>query len=153
MNRVVNSFHVITLALVLAFSMAAIGTAVAGNPLEPNWLWPTKSIAVAQSTKALILGRDTNAISHAQRELDKLRDYDRVVALQNLCLGWLRVREQARAAPFCDSAVTAATVLPPSRKKNDYSTLDVVKANIKLTRDLYVAQDAKVTDESNGSRP
>lgn len=146
MNRVNYSLDIITLTLVLVMSLAAMGSAFAKSPIEPNWLWPDKSIPVAQSTKALMMGRDERAISHAERALDKVRDYDRVVALQNLCLGWLRLQNAERATAYCESAITAARVLAPSRAKTGYSTLDVVKANIQLTRDAYSAQVATVTD-------
>lgn len=149
MKRFNNSLNFIMLTLVLVTLLTGMGTAFANNLNEPNWLWPTKSIPVAQSTKALIMGRDARAISHAERALDKVRDYDRVVALQNLCLGWLRLRDAERAGPYCEAALTAARVLPPSRVKAESSTLDVVKANIQLARDSYNIQNTSVADATD----
>jgi hypothetical protein len=153
MTRIDNSFNIITLSLILAISLAAMGSAFAKSPNEPEWLWPTKSIPVAQSTKALVMGRNTNAIAHAERALDKVRDYDRIVALQNLCIGWLRMHETEKAEPYCASVLSAASALQLSRTKSGDSTLDIVKSNIKLTREAYGAPSSIVVGATGNSSP
>jgi hypothetical protein len=137
MTRLDHALNIIVLALVLAVSLAALSPARAGEPAQPVWLWPQQSIAVAQSTSALVTGRPERAAKFALRGLKDSAGYDRVVALHNLCLALVRLEETDRAQPVCDSAMTAALAL--ERKVGEPALFDIVEANIARERGIAAA--------------
>jgi hypothetical protein len=128
MSRVDNSLNIITLAMVLGLSVAAAGSAWAGDNRTPTLLWPKESIAASQSTKALLIGHTGRAVKFAERALERAEGYDRVVALHNLCLGLIRQGDATRAQQICLDAETTAA---------NHGFEKIVAANIDITRKAH----------------
>lgn len=147
MNRVDNSLNFITLTMVLALSMAA-GAAIAKDRSATNWLWPHNSIAVSQSTRALLAGHEVRAIDRATHALEKVQGYDRVVALHNVCMGYLRQGDAANANPACDIALTAAVAYSDENPQFP-SVRDTVQANIQRERENQAKQNTNIAQASS----
>jgi hypothetical protein len=137
MPRIDNSLNIIVLALVLAVSFAAVGLAQPAEAKPVQWLPAEASIPAAQSTAALVQGHPARAQIMAERALEQAQGYDRVVALHNLCVAWLRRGEAERAAPHCDEAVKTAAALP--RRLDGRALSDVIFANIARERSSQAA--------------
>ena len=143
MTRLDNVLNIIVLALLLALSIAAIGTAQAAERPPARWLWPQQSIAISQSTTALVLGHPRRAVMMAERGLSTAGSYDQLVALHNLCIGWLQQRDTVRATPSCDQALRMASQSP--LQFFGQPVLAMVKANIERERGAHDARFAKTT--------
>lgn len=110
-----NSLNII--ALTLALGAAAVSAPALAAGSEDTALWPERSIPVSQSTRALVVGRDAKAVAIAEHALPRLDGYDRVVALHNICVGYMRLGQTEAAGAACDSALIAAVPAPSASER------------------------------------
>ncbi len=138
MTRIDQVLNIFVLALVLAVLFVAAASAQPVDRTATQWLWPQQSIAISQSTTALVMGHPARAVTMAERGLSTVQGHDRLVALHNLCIGWLQQRDPARAAPACEQALTMA-----AHAANGFAgqpEFAVVKANIDRERGAHDAR-------------
>jgi hypothetical protein len=132
MKLIDNLLNIIMLTLLFSVSFVVIASAQTAQSAQVQWLWPVQSVAVSQSTTALVLGHHGRAIRMAERALARTEGHDRVVALHNLCIAYLRSGELTSAIPQCNSALSAAGA--GAQQGSGQSTFAIVKANIDRER-------------------
>lgn len=117
----------------LATALAAVSGSEA--VAEGAALWPERSTHVSQSTRALVLGKDAKAVAIAEAALKRVDGYDRLVALHNVCVGYVRLGQNEAAAAACDTALAATA--PVAGATAPYRALQAkVEASIAETRRL-----------------
>ena len=141
MTRLDTSLNIIVLAMLFAISFATLASAQTTGQSNLRWLWPQDSIAVNQSTIALISAHHTRAIQSAQRGLVNAKGNDRLIAMHNICIGWLRLREPKRAETPCSAALLAAA--EAQGEVNGQPIGVIVKANIERERSAHDVRLAK----------
>lgn len=125
MLRIDKAFNIIGLALIILACSLAIAQAQTPSSTSVQWLWPSQSVAAAQSTTAMVQGQIGRARAAAERARLSARGFDEVVALHNLCLLDLGRGEYSAN---CDEALRAASKLPVIIQGR--SLPEIVAANI-----------------------
>jgi hypothetical protein len=130
---------VFALALAGAIGAAQVRPAIAADPATPVPIWAQLSIRVGNSTSALVTGHTRRAIRLASTAVDRVAGHDRIVALHNLCLAWLKEGDTTTARGYCDAAL---------RDVGDNPKLaELVRANIGAAQQTLVAEAAETARE------
>ncbi|MDX2142135.1 MAG: hypothetical protein SFV19_02160 [Rhodospirillaceae bacterium] len=135
MTKSLISPVIVSFVLASVLSLAVFAPAARADETRPTPIWAEQSILVGQSTAALVTGHTRRAIRLASSAVDRVTGHDRIVALHNLCLAWLKHGEQNTASGYCDAAVRDIAENPQLDR--------VVRANISAAQRTLLAQAAE----------